>query len=63
MLLDPELIVIAGGLSAAGDALLAPIRDQLATHLRWREPPAIRLSPLGARAGLLGTALLARELV
>jgi glucokinase len=63
MLLDPELIVIAGGLSAAGDALLAPIRDQLATHLRWREPPAISLSPLGARAGLLGTALLAHELV
>ena len=63
MLLDPELIVIAGGLSAAGDALLGPVREELAKLVRWREPPAVRLSPLGGRAGLLGAALLAQRLV
>lgn len=63
MLLDPALIVIAGGLSAAGDALLAPVKAELAARIIWREPPPLRLSPLGGRAGLIGAALLARRLV
>ncbi len=63
MLLDPELIVIAGGLSAAGEALLEPLQVELAKLVLWRQPPALRLSPLGARAGLIGAALLARRLV
>jgi glucokinase len=62
-LLDPALIVIAGGLSAAGEELLTPVRDELAKLVLWRTPPAVELSPLGARAGLLGAALLARRLV
>jgi glucokinase len=62
MLLDPEMIVLAGGLSAAGDALLAPVRAELAARVRWREPPPVRLSPLGARAGLVGAAVLAWQL-
>jgi glucokinase len=62
-LLDPELIVIAGGLSAAGNELLTPVRDELAKLVLWRAPPVVKLSPLGARAGLLGAALLARRLV
>jgi len=63
MLLDPELIVIAGGLSDAGGALLEPVQQKLAELIRWREPPAVKLSPLGGRAGLAGAALLARRLV
>ncbi|MGH2894631.1 MAG: ROK family protein [Solirubrobacteraceae bacterium] len=63
MLLDPELIVIAGGLSAAGEALRAPVQAELAERITWRTPPPLRLSPLGGRAGLLGAAILARELV
>ncbi len=63
MLLDPELIVIAGGLSEAGVALLDPLRSRLADLITWREPPAVRLSPLGGRAGLVGAALLAWESV
>jgi glucokinase len=62
-LLDPELIVIAGGLSAAGDELLTPVQEALARLVLWRPVPAVRLSPLGARAGLLGAALLAQRLV
>ncbi|MDE3132326.1 MAG: ROK family protein, partial [Acidobacteriota bacterium] len=62
-LLDPELIVIGGGLSAAGDDLLVPVREQLAERVLWRPVPAVRLSPLGGRAGLIGAALLAHRLV
>jgi glucokinase len=62
-LLDPALIVIAGGLSDAGDALLEPVQQELAKLVLWREPPVVKLSPLGGRAGLIGAALLARRLV
>lgn len=61
MLLDPQLIVIGGGLSAAGEALLAPVQAELQARISWREPPPLRLSPLGARAGLMGAAILARS--
>jgi glucokinase len=61
MLLDPELIVIAGGLSAAGEALLAPVQTGLAERITWREPPRLQLSPLGGRAGLTGAAILIRD--
>ncbi len=62
-LLDPELIVIAGGLSAAGEELLTPVREELAKLVLWRPLPTVKLSPLGGRAGLLGAALLAQRLV
>jgi glucokinase len=62
MLLDPEMIVIAGGLSAAGERLLEPVRAELAARVTWREPPLVRLSPLGGRAGLMGAAVLAWRL-
>ena len=61
MLLDPALIVIGGGLSAAGEALRGPVAAELAKRITWREPPELRLSPLGGRAGLIGAALLARD--
>jgi glucokinase len=63
LLLDPELIVIAGGLSEAGEALLRPVERELAKLVVWHSRPAVRLSPLGGRAGLLGAALLAHRLV
>lgn len=57
LLLDPAVIVLAGGLSLAGDQLADPVRAHLAGGLAWREPPPVRLSPLGAQAGLYGAAL------
>ncbi len=63
MLLDPELIVLAGGLSAAGEDLLAPVEAELAARIAWREVPPVRLSPLGGRAGLVGAAVLAWRLI
>jgi glucokinase len=59
MVLDPTMIVIAGGLSGAGEALVAPLRGALAERVVWRDPPVVRLSPLGARGGLIGAALTA----
>ncbi|NRQ38080.1 ROK family protein [Nonomuraea sp. NN258] len=59
LLLDPAKVVIGGGLSLAGEALLGPLRPRLAARLAWRPPPALAVSALGTRAGLLGAALLA----
>jgi glucokinase len=57
MLTDPELVVLAGGLAEAGDALLDPLRAAVAAGLAWRPPPRIEISPLGGRAGRHGIAL------
>ena len=59
MLLDPKLIVLGGGLATAGDALLDPVREELAARLTWRAAPAVVLSACGSRAGQLGAAILA----
>lgn len=63
MLLDPSLVVLAGGLAGAGDALRDPVCDALAARLVWRDPPDVQVSPLGARAGQYGAALLAWQAV
>jgi glucokinase len=58
LLLDPALVVIGGGLSLAGDTLIAPLRTRLSALLAFRRPPALRVSALGVHAGLLGAGLL-----
>ena len=62
MMFDPEIIVIGGGLSAAGATLLDPVRAALSARLTWRPPPRVELSPLGDSAGLLGAGVLAWRL-
>lgn len=57
--LDPTTVVVGGGLSSAGDALLDPLERRLRDQLTWRAPPRLVRSVLGPRAGLVGTALLA----
>ena len=59
MLLDPGLIVLGGGLSAAGDALTVPLGVELAARLAWRKPPPIVPGALGGDAGRFGAAILA----
>lgn len=56
---DPSLVVLAGGLARAGETLRAPVQAALATHLAWRSAPDVVTSPLGADAGVLGAGLLA----
>ena len=57
LLLDPGLVVLAGGLTGAGERLVAPVRTAVAGGLAWREPPPISISTLGAEAGVHGAAL------
>jgi glucokinase len=59
--LNPQMVVLGGGLMHAGDLLLEPVRSAV---FRWAQPTAaaqarIELSRLGGDAGLLGAARLA----
>lgn len=61
---DPELVVIGGGLSAAGELLLAPARAALAETLvgaGHREEPRLATAALGPLAGAVGAADLSRS--
>ena len=65
-ILDPEVIVISGGLVDLGEFLLAPLRRSFAHHLegaKFRPEVPIVASELGMRAGVIGAAAMARELV
>lgn len=57
--LDPELIVLGGGFSRAGDVLLDPLREALRPLcLRL---PEVRLSALGEECVAIGAGCLARD--
>lgn len=58
-LLAPELIVVGGGLAAAGEQLLQPLRDALAERAGFQRVPEIVPAQLGERAGCLGAGLMA----
>ncbi len=63
--LDPALLVVGGGVSAAGRLLLDPARAALARSLVGaddRVVPPLVPAALGPQAGLVGAALLARGL-
>ncbi|WP_219949971.1 ROK family protein [Salinibacterium sp. M195] len=59
LLLDPGVIVLGGGFSQAGSALLDPVTHHLQESLAWRDAPQVVLSSLGGDAGRIGAALLA----
>ncbi len=61
-LLNPELVVLAGGLSNAGPRLLEPVKAHF-ERLSWKiapDAPRIALATLGENAGMIGAAALAR---
>jgi glucokinase len=60
---NPELIVIGGGVIAAGELLLAPARDELAQRALRPPRELVEVVParFGAEAGMLGAAVLAVE--
>ncbi len=65
-LLDPELVIVGGGLAEAGELLLAPTREAhraLALGSEHRVPVRIRGASLGPEAGAIGAGLLATERV
>jgi glucokinase len=65
-ILDPELIVVSGGLVELGAALLEPMREAFTGHLEgsaYRPEVPIVAGELGDAAGVVGAAALARKLV
>ncbi|WP_346010745.1 ROK family protein [Streptomyces sp. SID5910] len=60
-LFAPDTVVVGGGLSEAGELLLAPLRDALAARLTYQRRPAVVRAALGDRAGCLGAGLAAWE--
>jgi glucokinase len=58
-----ELVLIGGGLVHAGDTLLQPLRTALTARLGGRDDVAVRGAALGDRAGSLGAATIALDLV
>jgi glucokinase len=62
-LLDPEAVVIGGGLGLRfGEPCVKRIEAAMAPHLFTSEhPPAVRLAALGDLGGAIGAALLVRE--
>ena len=62
--LDPTIVVLGGGVSEAGELLLAPARRSLERQLSGRghrPAPELRLAALGNDAGLIGAADLGRR--
>ena len=52
LVLNPELVVIGGGVATAGEALIAPLRSTVDGMVHV--PPRLEATPLGARGPLLG---------
>jgi glucokinase len=59
-ILDPEVVIVGGGLSSAADVLFRPVEAALAGLGALARHPGLRLVPaqLGYRAGAVGAALL-----
>lgn len=61
---DPELVVVGGGVSTAGDLFLDRAREAFEDSLEgaeYREPTPLVCAALGEEAGVIGAALHARE--
>jgi len=59
LIMDPEMIIIGGGLADSGAALLDPLTSEVQGGLAWRSAPTITDGRFGADAGRRGAALLA----
>jgi glucokinase len=58
-LLDPEVVIIGGGLAEAGDTLFVPLRAAVTERITFQHHPTIIPAALGDAAGCLGAGLLA----
>ena len=61
--LDPEMIILGGGVSKAGNFLLDAIREALPRYLLFKTLPyaRIEIARLGADAGMIGAAMLGKQ--
>jgi glucokinase len=62
-LIAPEVIVIGGGLSHAGDLLLDPLIADLDRRLTFHRKPRLTTASFGDEAGCIGAGLWARDLL
>ncbi|MFC5652968.1 ROK family protein [Paenibacillus solisilvae] len=62
-LFNPEIVIIGGGMSAAGDRLLHTVRETIAGHALKlaREACIVQQARLGGNAGMIGAAVYANE--
>ncbi|RED32472.1 ROK family protein [Paenibacillus sp. VMFN-D1] len=60
-LLNPEIIIVGGGMAAAGERLLRPVRETVARHALQLSAGVCRIvqAELGDKAGMLGAAVYA----
>jgi glucokinase len=58
-----DLVLVGGGLARSGSVLLDPLRTAVDSSLTFQRRPTIRQAALGDRAGCLGSACLAWDLV
>jgi len=60
--LDPEMVVLGGGVSKAGDFLLNEVRKRIPDYLLFKTLPysRVEIASLGAEAGIIGAAMLGR---
>ena len=66
VILDPEVVVIGGGVSKLGEMVLAPARHRLERALPgrgFRPGPRVVVAELGPQAGIVGAADLVRQAV
>jgi glucokinase len=63
LVLDPDIIVLGGGVAAAGEPLLVPAREEFArrSYIGGAELTPVVPAALGNTAGVVGAALLARD--
>ena len=59
---DPEVIAVGGGVSGAGEFLLAPVREKLKKLIFYKDMPyaEVRLATMGNDAGIVGAAMLGK---
>ena len=60
--LDPDMIVLGGGVSHAGEFLLENVRRRIPRYLLYKDLPfaELKLASLGNDAGIIGAAMLGR---
>ena len=61
-MLDPDMIILGGGVSHAGEFLLENVKRKIPRYLLYKELPfaEIRLASLGNDAGIIGAAMISK---